>query len=290
VGTKDPTTSFSLQSTKDISKYDGQPLYSFEKDTVALVIGKDTVSGGDAENPEGDTNLTLFIRNIKDVDKKMEVPLGEGGVSDISLSPDASHIYIQNSQSSVIFNTTTGQVEFRIPYPVGQFMWTKKDGDFVFVTMDSGIFKGSVEKNIAMNIVSYTAVRPTRISFIEGGSVYFTGYTTKTDGNEDPDAYQVDLEKPSTSDSRSRLQNFPHQGENFYIDYLGNMLTVQLTRYITDTGASEADGARAAAIQYIRSRISNPQNYTVRYIFVDIDLRATTGGDSGDPDYFEEPE
>lgn len=271
----EPTATFSIKTSKNVSKYNNQPTYSYENNTVALLMGKDIFSGGDGEEASGSSKQTISIRSL-DNKYSNSIDLGEGGVTNISLSPDAAYLFVQNSQSAVIYDVKTGVVRFIIPYSINQFTWFGDNQDFVFTTSRSGIFKGSLRTNSAVNIIPYTVVRPTHISFINDGAVYFSGYTTKTDGNSQPDIYKSILSSESSVDSSSVLLNFPHQGENFYIDCLDNTITVQLTRYITDGGIVDDTKARKDAEKYIQLKIKNLSSYKVNYSYITTDLRAGT--------------
>lgn len=273
----EPAATFSVKTSKNVSKYNNQPTYSYENNVVALLLGKDVISGGDGKEAGGSNEQTVSIHSL-DNRFSRSVGLGEAGVINISLSPDAAYLFVQNSQSASIYNVKTGNIQFIIPYSISQFMWSGEGKDFVFTASHSGIFKGSLKTGSAVNIVPYNTVRPTHISFINGGVVYFSGYTTKTDGNSQPDVYRSILSKNSTSDSLSALQNFPYQGENFYIDCLDNVITIQLTRYITADSTVDDTKARQDADKYIRTKVKNLSNYKVNYSYITTDLRVETDG------------
>jgi hypothetical protein len=267
-----------VKNNKPISKYNGGPIYSYEKNTVAFVTGKDVIDGSDEADPIGDNNHEIVIQ--KSGKASTSIRTGNSLITKIALSPDSRYIFTQNAQSASIYDTKTKQVSFRIPIPVTQFIW--KDSDtFTFITNEAGIFSGQVSKKTARNLVPYSTVRPTKISFISGDDVYFSGYTTKTDGNAQPDIYRASLSLTASSDELSALQNFPYQGNGFYVDRLGSTITVQLTHYLTDEGENTDDPvAKAAAETYIRSKIKDMNKYTIGYTYIDVDLRAENDYDA----------
>jgi len=268
----EPTAIFNVKTSENISKFNNQPTYSYENNTIALLLGRDVLSGGDGKEMTGSLKQTITVHSLDNKTRNI-INLGEGGATNIALSPNAKYVFVQNSQSGVIYDTWTGRVRFTIPYSINQFVWSNNNVDFVFTASRSGIFKGSTRTNSAINIIPYSVVRPTNISFIKNGVVYFSGYTVKTDGNSQPDVYKSELSEVSNIDSSSALSNFPHQGNNFYVDCLDNTITIQLTRYITDSSVVDDARAQKEADAYIKSKIKNLSSYKVNYSYINTDLR-----------------
>jgi hypothetical protein len=183
-----------------------------------------TSNDDEADFDKSDHVVRLLNTDTKKEERSFSFP--NGNVSDISLSPDSSRIAIQTLGSTGIYSVSTGEIEFTIPYPVNEFIWST-NSDFVFITRSNGLFTGSVDSKEAKTIVSYNDVRPTDISFIEGSVIYFTGYTGTIDNAKNPDSYRVDTSKNRSDTETAALRKFPYQGQGFYVDYLNNVVTIQ---------------------------------------------------------------
>jgi len=279
-GQASPVRSFSLQATKPIASYNNKPLYSYEKNTVAVVTGPAMFDGGDGPSTNSQP-LELTTINTRDKKQFTRLTLPDRSITSVSLSPTGEEVIIQGASSSSVYSTRTGKLKMVIPYSITQLIWKGDGTDFVFRASDAGIFIGSLVKKSGANLVPYSIARPTNLSFIEGDDIYYSAYTSKTDGNIKPDIYRSSLSKVSSAVSRSLLANFPHQGEGYYIDCLDNIITIQTTRYITDEGAFTDSGALKRAQDYIKLKIADTSSYTIQQQYVDMDIRTPSDDPSG---------
>lgn len=277
-------SSLSVKSNTDLATYNNTPLYSYSPTKLALATGRVMNDGGDGE-VENDASkpLNLLIVDVKTKKQVVKISLADMSIRDVVLSPDGNHVFVEGNQSAGIYNTTTGKREFTIPYAATQFIWSDSSDQFVFQA-EADIFLGSVKNKNAISLVPNNTLRPTNISFIDEGYVYFTAYTTKTDGNKLPDAYRSALKSSTNSSSRSILKHLPYQGSGFYIDSLDNTITIQTTRYITDNGTLPNSSALDEAKKYIQNNIPDTSKYTVEERFIDMDLRTPSQPDDPQED------
>lgn len=267
--TSQNVTTISLTSIDDIAENDGRPVFSLANNSLAVVTGPDFVSSNDAAEELEGGDYTVRVFDVSSKKTTRELKFGDMPVLSTTLSPGGKSIAISTVMQTGIFNIETGDIQFIIPHAIEQFQWVD-DNRYIFMSREEGIFSGSLTNEEAKTLFSYDDIRPTTIGFITEDELYFTGYSQAIPNAEYPDAYKVSLTKPATDATINGIRNFPHQGEGFYVDYLGGTVTVQLTRYISG-GAPEVDEtARKRAILYVRSALKNYPGEKIRYTYVDL--------------------
>lgn len=265
----DNTRTIVLESSQHVTNQNGTPIYSYENNVIATLTGDDFINRGDGESKT--SNHSLLLLNISTKKQLKSIDLGDTPITNISLSQDTKHLYIQSQQSAIILNTSTGEQELALPFAINQFKWIDSN-QFVFLAGQQGVFVGDISSKSAQTLIPYSIARPTSLSFVDKGSVYFTAYTAKTNGVDNPDAYRTVVSKPATDLSQKVLKTFPHQGDGYYVDYINGEITIQLTRYNSSVSSSYTDtAAEKRALEYVNGIFGNTKP-PISYVYVDFDL------------------
>jgi len=278
---------YSLNKTKPtsvklkdpLSRYNDTPLFSIGAEKSVIVTGGDvSVINEDEDIKAGDVDLKLSVVSSKTGDVIKSKGFSKAQIQDVVLSPDGKYVFIKTNRSMAIYDTTSLNLLFVAPYVVNQFLWVNSDV-FTFTSTDEGMFIGSVSKQEAYTVAPYSLIRPTQISYVDGGSIYFTAYSSSNEGSKRPDAYRASVKDSQTATTRDSLKAFPHQGDGFYIDLVNGRIIVQLTKYIYSSGETVSDEDKQKASEYILDTLGDT-NIPVEYTFVVTDLRPQpTGGE-----------
>lgn len=264
---KDIPTKISLSKGVDLSTNDGHPIYSVATNRFAITTGLDLVSSNDNQQTSDANSQDISVFSISSSKLIRNFSFKNAVVTGVALGPNGKSIAIQTPAVTGLYDIDSGKLLFTIPQPTNRFVWLS-DTSFVYTTLTDGIFTGSLDDNSARSVVPYTSVRPTEFSFADGSVVYFSGYAGSINGTSQPSAYKADTSTLADNTSASALLDFPHQGNNYYVDFLNGVATIQTTRYITNGKASIDTKARSEGIQYVKEHLKGIK-YTLHFTYVD---------------------
>lgn len=262
------------QEVDSVATYDRTPLYSIGTKRTAIVTGGDITSSNEDEDVKS-TDASFRVRIFNTSDKKQLVDKSlEASIKDLSLSPEGNYLYVHTDRSMVIYETKSLTPVYASPFLVNDFMWINNDS-FTFTTAEQGMFIGSAKSSSARTVASFRVVRPTQLSYINDGWIYFTAYTDQNDGAINPDAYRVSIKDAASDRDKTVLREFPHKGDGYYIDFINGRLVVQLTRYIDSTGSFEDEEAKLAVNSFVADFFPDEAPEIV-YDYIISDLRPQT--------------
>jgi hypothetical protein len=260
-------TVISLKNTDKVATVDGRPLISISGNALAVLTGPDFVSSNDsdAELTDGEYSIHLLDVATKRIQRTIE--FDDTPVVTVAISTDERWLAASTPSQVGVFDIRTGRLVFAIPHAMNEIRWID-DNRFIASTQQDGVLLADMRTKTSTSIVSYSDIRPTSISFIKDDVLYFTGYSSRIDNAEYPDAYVADLIHEESPSSLAGLEGFPHQDEAFYVDYLSGIATVRLVRY-----GSEADEKnRERAENYIRSKLPGIRDEKIRFVYIDFNF------------------
>lgn len=268
---RDDVTTVSLNNPDEISENNGQPVFSATSGVLATSIGPDFAATNDNKQELSNGDHTVRIFNIETKKAVRSFSFPSATILQISISPDNTYIAIRTNNQVGVYSLKTGSLLFSVPHSIEDFRWVD-DEHYIFNSTEEGIFFGSVKDRMAQTLVSYDDVRPTSISYIQDGWLYFTGFNGTIPNADYPDAYRVDLSESATKNNLAGLRDFPHSGSGFYIDQLNGIVVVQLTRYTSGGEVSFDTDAKRRAESYVRSKLPDYSTADIRYVYVDLDF------------------
>lgn len=277
----------------NIATNEGKPAYSFNAPKERLVVATgpnfdtvDTHDHGDEEEEEehplrsSEKNVTLMTFNTASDMRLAKIDLADAQVGGILSSPNGKYVAVSTESALSVYETDNLARVIALPYSGTDNMLWSDDNKLVAATAAGGVLKISPETKSAVSLIPYSVIRPTKLSFIKGSSLYLTGYSTMNDDNSNPDAWVIDINSNTDKRQREQLRSFPHQGEGFYVDILNGVKTAMLSRYINADGVTVDTAAKESAIQYFRDKTGSSSG--VRFIYSDIDLVTPIGADGDD--------
>jgi hypothetical protein len=267
--------SIKISSKANISKNNGKPLVSTSESSIAIVEGKDISSTNDNDEKIKGSNQALTILDAKSKQQITRKVFDSALIIGVSLSVDGNSIAVTTPTQTAFYDVKDlSKPGFIIPYVARSFYWL--DGNNVIAATDSdGVFDVKIKDRSANSIIPYHTVRPTQLSFVSGGALYFSGYVASIKGKGDPSGFRVPLNTPGSSSSMNALKRFPYQGDGFYIDVIDRTVFIQTTRYIDGVSSEIDTRSQEQALKYVRSHIKNIGDYKVSYVYVDFDLNET---------------
>lgn len=266
-----------------IMLYDGKPVYSFMGGSVSRLVtatGPAIFSGGDLpENfkDNGETSTVISVFDTKKDTRITQLAIDKAPLIKLSLSLDGKYVAAVTTESTTIYNVSNLSKIITLPYTTGDDIFWLDSGDLIFNADENGILQISPSKQRAHSLVPYSLIRPAKLSFIDGDNLYLTGFSSINDFNTNPDAYRLSLSKNTTPIQRKIFRSFPHQGDGYYVDYLDNQVTVQLSRYITSRGTMVSQSAKEEAFDYVDSVFEGKKQ--INFVYITTDLRIRDDGD-----------
>lgn len=275
---------YSLKNTKSATKqlafkdfnvasFDNKPLYSSTKSTIAVLEGSQAVSTSDNQaikTKSSEYKLTIAAADGK---KKQTKSMSfDQPVNTITLSKNGNYIFISTPNTAYVYTVDNLQPVLTIPFEAKQPIWVNDD-EFVFVTDENTVvYKASVKKGTVTSLFADNLLAVSSLSYIDENKLYFTAFSKQNEYAENPDAYVVDIMRP-TKTNNQLVKDFPFQASGYYIQAQDHTLYVQLTRYVSDTGVFYDKKAYSEALDYIKNTIRDSGQYNIKKHFIDIDLR-----------------
>lgn len=269
------TTTVELPKDIDFSQSSNGAIFSTSDQYIAIATGKDSRdSSDDRRSIDSDTikdiPQTISILDIKTGTQVARYSYKDIFATSISLSPNGSFLAVTTANQTAFYATKNPKDNaFISPYITREVLWLS-DTKVAITTQDEGIMIVEPLKRLGASLTPPSLIQPTAVSAYDPVRkvLYFTGFTSTIQGSSNPNAYVADLTKSATRLSAKSLSSFPYQGSGFYVDVLGGIATIQLTRYIEgDTSQIDTD-VKNQAETYVRTHLGTA-GYELRYSYID---------------------
>lgn len=269
--TKSGTESiFKLGGELSISSIGSRALFSSVGKHVAVVGGRSFEDTNDARKSIDGGDQVVYVFDTATNTRVFKKSFGSTVITGIVLSKSSDKIAIQTLSQTAVYSVSSGDLLYTLPFPTSQLLWI--DGSrFIAQTPENSIFIADGAAKTAKTLVPYSSVRPSKISFIDNGLVYFTGFSESIPGVAGSDIYSSEFDSEATQRSTNALTKFPYQGEGFYVDVLNNTPIVQLTRY-RGLGKTIVDNtAKQAASSHVRENLGADAVGDIVYTYIIFD-------------------
>lgn len=259
---------FKLGGELEISSIGSRALFSSRGDNVAIVGGRSFEDTNDANRSIDGGDQVVYVFDSSSGIELFSKSFGSTVVTGVVLSPSGNMITIQGLDQTGVYDVDSGDLLFSLPFASNSIYWFE-DTQFIAQTPENGLFQVNSSGKSAKTITPYTSVRPSKVSFIEDGSIYFTGFAQSIRGVANANIYTSDLSKDSSNQNSNTLTKFPYQGEGCYVDVLDDTPVVQLTRYKSPGSVIIDQRAKQDAISYVRENLGDDVAKRIIYTYID---------------------
>ena len=271
--TSDTVQEISLKGL-NVSFNADEALFSYSNGKIAVVTGLSLVLSGDDEPEDAISDKQkIFVFDTETKNIEQQLNFGDTFITGVSLSPNGQFIAVQTPDSTSVINIVSKKQVHTIPFSTSDLTWVENN-TIVVNTANDGIMLADINEKTTKSIVPYSLVKPTKVSFIKNGMVYFTGYKANVRGKVNANIYSSVIKTNSTDQKNyAVIENFPYQGRDYYIDIYNNTITVQRTRYVSNGNATVSKEALNRAKQYAQDKLGDSlKKYTYNLTYTDLIL------------------
>jgi len=242
---------------KPVAKEQDQPIIDISEGGYAVAIGSDNADHSDDESAaKTKTSVVIYDNNGK---KKSEavIPDNAPTIRSLNLSPDGSRLCVLIGDETRTFDTGSGNQLFSIPLALTNYLWSENNVVYAKTTL-GGIYRLSIDRQVAQSVLGGKDLNITALSYIDGSYIYFTGFSTHTTSQTNPDAYRLDLKKPAEDIDKKILAALPYETPEYSINVIGSTIFIKPVVLLGSSGVAssmDTSGSADQAKKYLADRL-----------------------------------